>query len=177
VAATAWSGTRPFEFSMSDYPPFTLAGAGNVITPEMTGSSGNPVGFELERIAELDPEFVFIEATGYANVRAAYNSDRRPVFDAMQAFKGGDQQRWNVYMCVPVIWYFTNFDNMLAGAYHIGSVLYPERFADVDVARKSDEIYRNFVGAPVFDRMQGWFEKKGGCRLTGRAVLQAPSGG
>jgi iron complex transport system substrate-binding protein len=172
VGATAWAGIRPFEYSTSNYGPFRLLDANNVITRDMTAASESPVGFELEHILDLDPEYVFIEATGYTMVKDAYNEEeRKTVFDSMSAFHNGSQDEWDVYMTVPFIWYFMNFDNILVSAYYIGTVIYPEEFADITITEKANEIYTNFVGEEVFEEMNQWFKNDRNCYITGRALL------
>ncbi len=50
---------------------------------------------------------------------------------------------------------------MLADAYFIGSVLYPEQFADIDPAEKADEIYSFLVGEPVFAELNSQYDGLG----------------
>lgn len=172
VGATAWAGIRPFEYSTSNYGPFRLLNANNVITRDMTAASESPVGFELEHILDLNSDYVFIEATGYTMVKDAYNEEeRKPVFDSMSAFHNGSQKDWDVYMTVPFIWYFMNFDNILVSAYYIGTIIYPEEFSDIDITEKANEIYTNFVGEEVFEEMNQWFKNDRDCYITGRAIL------
>jgi len=44
---------------------------------------------------------------------------------------------------------------MIADAYYIGKVLYPEQFSDVDPEKKADEIFTMFVGKPVYTDLKG----------------------
>ena len=37
-------------------------------------------------------------------------------------------------------YYSTNIDTVIANAYYIGKVLYPDEFRDIDPAEKADEI-------------------------------------
>ena len=62
-----------------------------------------------------------------------------------------------VYGLLPYNWYTKNYGSILANAYFIGTVLYPERFADVDPAAKADDIYTFLVGKPVFGQMNQSF--------------------
>jgi len=48
----------------------------------------------------------------------------------------------------------TNISTAIVDAYFIGKVLYPQRFADVDVGGKADEIYEFLVGKAVFKDMK-----------------------
>ena len=41
----------------------------------------------------------------------------------------------------------------LANAYYIGKVVYPENFQDVDIVKKSNEIFTNIVGKPVYEQL------------------------
>ncbi|SMC22622.1 iron complex transport system substrate-binding protein, partial [Desulfacinum hydrothermale DSM 13146] len=41
----------------------------------------------------------------------------------------------------------------LVDAYVVGKLLYPDRFAHVDLALKADEIFSFFVGTPVYQDM------------------------
>ncbi|MDO5846275.1 MAG: iron ABC transporter substrate-binding protein, partial [Methanocorpusculum sp.] len=38
--------------------------------------------------------------------------------------------------------------------YYIGKLLYPEQFADIDPAKKADEIYTFLDGAPVYEQLK-----------------------
>jgi len=67
-------------------------------------------------------------------------------------------QEGKVYAVLPYNWYTQNFGSILANAYYIGKVLYPEKFAGVDPAGKADEIYTFLVGKPVFEKMNAAFE-------------------
>jgi iron complex transport system substrate-binding protein len=58
---------------------------------------------------------------------------------------------------LPYNWYSQNFESILANAYFVGKILYPDRFADVDPIAKADEIYSFVVGKPVFEEMNRTF--------------------
>ena len=58
---------------------------------------------------------------------------------------------------LPYNLYTQNFGSILADAYFIGSVLYPDRFDDTDPFKKADEIYGFLVGDAVFGMMNDAF--------------------
>ncbi|MEM3679350.1 MAG: iron ABC transporter substrate-binding protein, partial [Candidatus Bathyarchaeia archaeon] len=60
---------------------------------------------------------------------------------------------------LPYNYYHTNVAVALADAYYIGKVLYPDKFADVDPAKKADEIFNFFLGKPLY---QSYMEAYGG---------------
>jgi iron complex transport system substrate-binding protein len=46
---------------------------------------------------------------------------------------------------------------MLADAYYIAQIIYPEEFKDLIPAEKADQIYLKFVGEPVYSEMANIF--------------------
>ena len=62
-----------------------------------------------------------------------------------------------VYGVLPYNWYTQNFECILANAYFVGKILYPDRFADIEPKAKADEIYSFVIGKPVFDEMNRTF--------------------
>lgn len=46
--------------------------------------------------------------------------------------------------------YYDNMEISLANCYYVGSVLYPERFEDVDFEAKASEIFDFFLGEPDY---------------------------
>jgi iron complex transport system substrate-binding protein len=67
-------------------------------------------------------------------------------------------RKGKVYGVLPYNWYTKNYGSILADAYFIGKVLYPERFADVEPEAKADDIYEFLVGKAVFDEMNALFK-------------------
>ena len=55
-----------------------------------------------------------------------------------------------VYLQMPYNYYSTNIDVALADAYFIGTVLYPEKFSDIVIEEKFDEITEKMLGAAVY---------------------------
>ena len=71
-----------------------------------------------------------------------------PSYNSMTAVQTGE-----VYAVLPHTSMGANYETILANAYYIGKVLYPEQFADIDPAEKADEIYEFVVGVPVYDQL------------------------
>jgi len=168
IGCLSYAGAKGFDYSSSWYDPFALLGVNNTVT----GGSSVVYQMNMESIIESDPDHVFLDPTGYQTFRAdwdAGSSDRsREVLMAMSAFQEG-----RVFMTVPFIWYGVNFDNVLLGAYYIGSVLYPEAFDDVEMSDKAAEIFGAFVGADCYEDMDAWFLAYRGTHITGQAGVVA----
>lgn len=49
--------------------------------------------------------------------------------------------------------YSTNVGYAIADAYYAGIVMFPEQFADVDIAAKTDEILEFLLGEAYYDEM------------------------
>ena len=55
-----------------------------------------------------------------------------------------------------------NIGTAIADAYACGKVLYPDKFSDVNLPKKADEVYTFFLGKPVYQRMKKDFGELGG---------------
>jgi iron complex transport system substrate-binding protein len=79
-----------------------------------------------------------------------------PALKGLSAVREG-----KVYGVLPYNFYNTNYETVFADAYFIGKILYPDRFADIDPAKKADEIFMFFVGKPVFEELNSQFRDLG----------------
>nr|WP_320113830.1 ABC transporter substrate-binding protein [uncultured Desulfuromonas sp.] len=133
-----------------DYPPFVLLNAHNIsdqITPPKNLIKGR-FSMADESLLKADPEVIFICAGGESLVR---NDLNHPAFAALSAVRN---QR--LYRIIPH-YYAASPDTVLAETYYMGTILYPEAFADVDIAATADRFYRFFVGAPLYREMAELF--------------------
>lgn len=129
-----------------DYPPFVLLNANNIadaISPPDNLIKGR-FSMAAENLLKADPEVMFICASGESLVREDL---RHPAFAALSAVRN---QR--LYRIIPH-YYAASPDTVLAETYYMGTLLYPEAFADVDIAATADRFYRFFVGQPLYREM------------------------
>lgn len=164
IGSLSYSGAKGFDFTSSSYDPFTILGVNNVIT----GGAEVVYQVNMDSILLADPDYIFLDPTGYATFMADWDNGDSPrsssTLNALSAFENGD-----VYMTMPFIWYGVNFDNVLLGAYYIGSVLYPSAFSDVDISGKAADIFTHFVGEDCYGDMNAWFENGRNTAITGPA--------
>ena len=132
------------------YPPFLWVHTDNVAS----GLGTAHVDVAKEALVDWDPEYIFIDAgTIQADNEGAIGQLKTdPALRGLSAVKEG-----RVYGVLPYNFYNINYETVLADAYFIGTVLYPDRFADIDPVEKADEIYTFFVGEPVFDELSGQY--------------------
>ncbi len=144
VGALGMKGVHGIESTSAKYGPFVAIGARNVV--DETGMQGSLM-IEKEKLLAWDPEIIFIDEGGLSLVRDDYRKNRQ-FYQSLRAFKNG-----KVYGQMPFNYYTTNIDTAIADAYFAGKVIFPERFKDVDPAKKADEIYSFLLGKPVYQQM------------------------
>lgn len=144
VGGLGMKGAHGIESSSANYPPLAAFGAKNVV--DETGSAGS-VMIDKEKLIAWDPDIIFVDEAGLSMVKEDYGKNPG-LYQSLQAV-----DEHNVYGFLPYNYYTTNVDTALADAYFMGTVVFPEAFADVDPQEKADEIYRFFLGTPLYDRM------------------------
>ena len=73
---------------------------------------------------------------------------RRNYYDGLTAVKEG-----RIYSQVSYNYNSTNIEIAIADAYYAGKIIYPEQFADIDIAAKADEIFQVMLGVPFYRRL------------------------
>ncbi|MEM1708391.1 MAG: ABC transporter substrate-binding protein [Nitrososphaerota archaeon] len=151
VGAVSYKGAQPFTTTQTPFPPLTL-----LHTPSIADKYSNQTGiffWDFEAILQEQPDVVFIDEGNLNTVKQDFDKDPSKYLQ-LNAFKDG-----RVYGTLPYNYYHTNVAVALADAYYIGKVLYPDKFADVDPAKKADEIFSFFLGKPLY---QSYTEAYGG---------------
>lgn len=156
LGGVAYSGPHGFQSTEPTYPPFRFVGAKNLadgVNSAVQEQSNTSIA--KEKVVEWDPEILFLDlSTLQMGDRAGglYELKSDPAYRGLRAVNSG-----KVYGLLPYNWYNQNFESILANAYFVGKLLYPERFADISPAAKADEIYTFMVGKPVFDALNEKF--------------------
>ena len=162
-------GSTPDMAARTLAEPLSRALGQPVIIENKPGASGNIAAdptrkaseqlqqstFSTESLVSMDPDKLFVDLStlqGGAEVNALNQLRTEAPYRVLSAVEKGE-----IYGVLPYNWYSQNHGSILADAYFIGKVLYPERFEDVDPVEKADEIYTFLVGKPVFDRMNEGF--------------------
>lgn len=164
VGGIAFKGPHGFQSTEPFYPPFQLVNAVNI------AGQGLPAGREIrhaifskEMLLTADPEVLFLDLStlqmgeGHGGL-AELKTD--PVYQALTAVDKGE-----VFGLLPYNWYTRNFGSVLADAWYIGTVLYPEKFSGIDPRAKADAIYTFLLGVPVFETMNKGFGRMAFTRI------------
>lgn len=161
VGGISFKGPHGFRATEPFYPPFVFTRSENVARDPSKASGVSHAIVAKEKIIEWDPDIIFLDLASLASVpesSAFHELKTDPVWRQLGAVKSG-----RVYGVLPYNSYAQNFGSVLANAYYVGTVLFPERFGDIDPKKKADEIYTFLVGKPVFDELNKAF---GGMAFT-----------
>lgn len=156
VGGIASKGPHGFQSTEPSYPPFQFINANNIAAAkDLIGKNIRHSNFSKEKILQADPDTLFLDLStlqmGEGN-GGLHELKNDPVYRELTAVKTK-----KVYGLLPYNWYSQNFGSILADAWYIGKVLYPERFKDIDPGKKADEIYEFLVLKPVFAPMNSMF--------------------
>lgn len=132
-------GTTNHLMTSESFLPFEIAGVNNALTG--TGTRGTQQ-IEEEKFVSLgkDMDYVFVDAAAVKNIIPLVQEDPE-LFDQCRAWQEGRfflQMAYNAY--------YTNQELNLCNTWFIAKTVYPERFADIDLTEKMDEITKQFLG-------------------------------
>ncbi len=145
IGGLSYGSSHGLDWTTINYVPFHYLGANNVITTDLLTTGTGQIS--IEEVWKKDPEYVFVDLAGLSLAKQQY-AQYKDSLDEVTAFRNGD-----VYGVLQTNWYASNWDTVLLSCYYVGKVLYPEKFADVDIANKADEIYTVMVGSAIYDRL------------------------
>jgi iron complex transport system substrate-binding protein len=144
TGAVTFSGRHGFGGTYSNFGPFTVINALNV------ADKATEVGYyeaDLEKIIVWDPDVIFLDPGNMNLVNEEYAANSG-YFNSLRAVQEGQ-----VYTMPSFNNMSMNISYALMDAYYAGIVLFPEQFADVDIAQKSSEILTFFLGENIYDTM------------------------
>jgi iron complex transport system substrate-binding protein len=102
---------------------------------------------DLEKVIVWDPDLIFLDPGNMNLVNDEYAANPG-FFKSLRAVREG-----RIYTMPSVNNMGMNISYALINAYYAGIVLYPQQFADIDIAKKSSEILTFFLGRDIYDVM------------------------
>lgn len=133
----SFKGSHGLTSTQAGYPPGRMVNARNLA--DGLGKQGH-LFIDREQIMVWNPDVIFIDIGSRAIVEQNFEKSR-DFYRLLEAAKSG-----KAFSLLPYNYYNTNMEIALINAYFIGKCLYPERFRDVDVAEKANEILDTFLG-------------------------------
>jgi iron complex transport system substrate-binding protein len=152
VGGIGFKGTHGIESTETLYAPFEWVKAKNIAMAE---DKRGHLFVDKEKLLSWNPDIIFIDSGGSEHVRQDYV--KKPNFyKELQAFKNR-----RVHILHSFNWYMTNIGTVIADAYTVGKILYPNRFDDVELSGKADQVYDFLLGKPVYRQMEKTFGRLG----------------
>ena len=164
VGGISYSGIQGISSTEPRYPPFRFLQVDNVASG-IDERLVNPVAgtfIDKEQLIMWDPDVLFVDLASLPVVRNEI-SPGSPLHATLRALRNGE-----VYGVLPYNNYAANYEAILANAWYAGKVLYPDRFSDLEVTRKADEIFEMFLGRAVYKQVS---EIWGGFRKLDQELL------
>lgn len=157
IGGVSYSGAHGIVSTQPHYPPFEFIGADNVASV-LSGRLINPIQgtyVDKEQLLIWDPEVIFLDLSSL-HLMANEITPGTPFARSLSAIKNG-----RIYGLLPYNNYAASHDFILANAWYAGTVLYPERFQDINIAEKADHIFALFFGKSIYGQVS---EDTGGYR-------------
>ena len=133
----SYKGAHGLDSTEGGYPPALMAGAHNLA--DDLGKKGH-FFVDKEQILVWNPDTIFIDA-GCRPVLDRDFEENREFYRLLEATRTGRVLSLLAYNA-----YNTNIELALLNAYFIGKSLYPERYRDIDMKEKTNEIMETFLG-------------------------------
>lgn len=144
TGAVTFSGRHGFGGTYSSFGPFMVINANNV-ADEVEEEGYYEADFE--KILLWDPDVIFLDPGNMDLVNEEYTANPG-YFDALRAVR---EKR--IYTMPSFNNCGMNITYALMNTYYGGTVLFPEQFADIDIAEKSAEILTFFLEENTYDVM------------------------
>ena len=145
VGGVSFKGRHGFEGTEAGYSPLAVVGAKNIA--DQTGQKG-AFNIDLEQVLQWNPDVIFLDFNGMSLINEDY-AKNPDYYNSLDAVKNG-----RLYSQISFRHSAINAELSLADAYYAGKVLYPEQFADVDIAQKTDEIFETMLGVKFYDTLK-----------------------
>ncbi len=148
-------GTTDHLMTAQNYKPFEIANIKNAVTDLEKGGIQK---IEAEKFVAVgkDADIMFIDAAAVKNIRPLFKEDKT-LLDPVKAWKDGE-----VYLEMAYNAYYTNYEIALANTWFYAKTVYPDKFADIDMGAKMNEITAAFLGKDLADAVFATEQSFGG---------------
>ncbi|MBQ1326117.1 MAG: ABC transporter substrate-binding protein [Solobacterium sp.] len=140
-------GTTNHLMTAQNYIAFNVANVRNAVTDlEAPGIQA----IEAEKFVSLGEtmDIMIMDAAAVKNIKPLYDEDPT-MFDTCKAWQEGE-----VYLEMAYNAYYTNYEIALINTWFIAKTVYPDRFEDIDITAKMNEITRVFLGKDLAEQIE-----------------------
>ena len=159
-------GTTDHLMTAQGYKTFEILNIKNAVS----GLEKNGIQkIEAEKFVSIgdSTDIMIIDAAAVKNIKPLYK-ENPGMFDSMKAWKNGE-----VYLQMAYNAYYTNFETALINAWFIGKSVYPDKFSDVDIVSKTNEVTKAFLGKELSDKIVSCPSSFGGYQKIDTATFFA----
>lgn len=161
VGGLGFKGQHGITSTEAGFLPLKLVNGRNVA--DEIGKKGH-LFIDKETLLSLDPDVIFLDVV-CLSVLEMDLKENPSFYKTLRAVKEG-----KVFTILPYNYYNTNVEVALADAFFMGKVLYPDRFREIDVEKKTEELVRFFVSEPVYRVMRENFGRFGKASLGEKGI-------
>lgn len=136
-AAATFRGGHGIEGVYANNAVFATVNANDATIGYIEDQKG--VEVDREQVLEWDPELIVFDASNIGLVEDQYAEDP-DFFASLDAFSNGKLYQWPNSTSN-----YTNVEIPIVNAYYIGSVMFPDAFADIDFDAKAEEVFSFFL--------------------------------
>jgi len=139
-------GTTNHLMTAQNYISFNVANVKNAVT-DLSNPGIQPI--EAEKFAAIgeDMDIMIMDAAAVKNIKPLYAEDPT-MFDTCKAWQNGE-----VYLEMAYNAYYTNYETALINTWFIAKTVYPDRFEDIDMTAKTNEVTQAFFGKDLADQI------------------------
>lgn len=159
-----WGTTNHLQ-TAKNYEPFNVANIKNVCDDRLATNGVQAIEKEMFVSLGSEMDVIIIDAAAIKNILPLYKEDPT-MFDTCKAWQEGE-----VYLQMAYNAYYTNIEIALINTYYNGLVVYPEKFADIEMTTLINEVTKMFLGKELADEILSYPNSFGGYQKIDTATF------
>ena len=148
-------GTTNHLMTAENYVSFRIANVKNAVSG-LSKSGIQPIEAEAFVTFAADADLMILDAASVKNILPLLK-ENPSLFEGAKPFADNE-----VYLEMAYNAYYTNYEIALVNTWFIAKTVYPDRFAEIDIKEKTDEVTRAFLGKPLADEIYSCPQSYGG---------------
>ncbi len=149
IGGVSYSGAHGINSTQPFYPPFMFVHANNVAAgiDKRLISHVKGTYIDIEQLMLWNPDVLFIDESGLHFVKEEL-AKGTALYNCLKALKSD-----SIFTLLPYNNYAVNYELVLANAWYAGKILYPDKFRDIEISVKTDEILNMFLGKMIYNEL------------------------
>ena len=154
-------GKQSFLSTSNNYPLFNVNNVKNVFDKTVSLNNGLT---NIDALVTANPSIMILDSAGIDLFKDEYNknADIRNSIANIDAVKNN-----RVYLQMPFNAYYTNLEIALMDGYYISSIAYPDKYANINLDDKYNEISEKFLGVKCYSQIKSKPSSKNGFQNVG----------